>query len=84
MYSISGGAPLFLQRYGGKVVIGSTTTNSVDKLQVDGSMIATAIKKEGGTSNEYLKADGSVSAGAASTGFLGMIQAFSQGLQNMF
>ena len=38
----------------------STQDNGVDKLQVNGSLIATTIKKSGGTSSQFLKADGSV------------------------
>jgi hypothetical protein len=43
------------------MLLGTTTDNTVDKLQIDGSLIATAIKKTGGTSTQYLMADGSVS-----------------------
>lgn len=46
---------------GGRMLLGTTTDNTVDKLQIDGSLIATAIKKTGGTSTQYLMADGSVS-----------------------
>ena len=46
---------------GGRMLLGTTTDNTVDKLQIDGSLIATAIKKTGGTSIQYLMADGSVS-----------------------
>lgn len=45
----------------GRMLLGTTTDNTVDKLQIDGSLIATAIKKTGGTSSQYLMADGSVS-----------------------
>ena len=44
----------------GRMLLGTQTDNTVDKLQVNGSLIATAIKKTGGTSLQFLKADGSV------------------------
>jgi len=45
---------------GGNVLINTTTDNGVDRLQVNGSIIATEIKKSGGTSSQFLKADGSI------------------------
>lgn len=44
----------------GRMLLGTQTDNTVDRLQVNGSLIATAIKKTGGTSLQFLKADGSV------------------------
>lgn len=52
---------------GGRFLLGTTTDNTVDIFQANGSIIATAIKKTGGTSAQYLMADGSVSAGNAGT-----------------
>lgn len=46
---------------GGRFLLGTTTDNTVDIFQANGSIIATAIKKTGGTSAQYLMADGSVS-----------------------
>ena len=45
----------------GRMLLGTTTDNTVDMLQVNGSIIGTSIKKSGGTSSQYLMADGSVS-----------------------
>lgn len=46
---------------GGRFLLGTTTDNTTDIFQANGSIIATAIKKTGGTSTQYLMADGSVS-----------------------
>jgi hypothetical protein len=46
---------------GGRFLLGTTTDNTVDIFQANGSIIASAIKKSGGTSTQYLMADGSVS-----------------------
>jgi len=46
--------------FGGNVLIGTTTDNGVDKLQVNGNVKATSFIKTNGTSAEFLKADGSV------------------------
>jgi hypothetical protein len=51
----------------GRMLLGTTTDNTVDIFQANGSIIATAIKKTGGTSSQYLMADGSVSSGNAGT-----------------
>ena len=40
--------------------INTLVDNGVDKLQVNGSTIATAIKKQGGTASQFLMADGTV------------------------
>lgn len=45
----------------GRLLWGTTTDNGVDIAQFNGSIIATSIKKSGGTSSQYLMADGSVS-----------------------
>lgn len=42
-----------------RVLINSTADDGVNNLQVNGSLIATSIKKTSGTSNQYLMADGS-------------------------
>ena len=48
----------------GKLLLGTTVGNVSDTLQVNGSILATTIKKSGGTSLQYLMADGSVSTDA--------------------
>jgi hypothetical protein len=57
------------------MLLGTTTDNTVDKLQIDGSLIATAIKKTGGTSSQFLKADGSVDSTAYGTGSVTSVSA---------
>ena len=42
---------------------GTFTDDGVNRLQISGSIIATSIKKSGGTSLQYLMADGSVTTG---------------------
>ena len=42
-----------------RVLINSVADDGVNNLQVNGSLIATSIKKTSGTSNQYLMADGS-------------------------
>ncbi len=59
----------------GRMLLGTTTDNTVDKLQIDGSLIATAIKKSGGTSSQFLKADGSVDSTAYGTGSVTSVSA---------
>jgi len=44
----------------GNFLINTTTDNNTDKLQINGSLVATTIKKSGGLSTQFLKADGSV------------------------
>lgn len=51
----------------GRLLWGTTIDNGVDIAQFNGSIIADAIKKSGGTSSQYLMADGSVSAGNTGT-----------------
>lgn len=46
---------------GGRMLLGTTSDNTTDIFQANGSIIASAIKKTGGTSTQYLMADGSVS-----------------------
>jgi len=53
---------------GGRFLLGTTTDNTTDIFQANGSIIATAIKKTGGTSAQFLKADGSVDSTAYGTG----------------
>jgi hypothetical protein len=55
---------------GGRMLLGTTTDNTVDIFQANGSIIATAIKKTGGTSSQYLMADGSVSTGPSLAGYV--------------
>ena len=45
-----------------RILLG-TADNGLDKLQVNGSLIATAIKKSGAVANQLLKADGGVTVG---------------------
>jgi hypothetical protein len=57
----SGSADLLtVFRTSGNVVIANTSDNGVDKLQVNGSAIATSLKITGGTAAQILAADGSV------------------------
>jgi len=51
----------------GRLLWGTTTDNGVDLVQINGSLIASSIKKSGGTSSQYLMADGSVSTGSSLT-----------------
>jgi len=44
----------------GKWLFGTAINDNVNLVQVNGSLIATSLKKSGGTSSEFLKADGSV------------------------
>jgi hypothetical protein len=43
-----------------KLLVNTTVDNGVDDIQVIGSILATTIKKSGGTSSQFLKADGSI------------------------
>jgi hypothetical protein len=56
--------------FNGPLLIGTTTNNGTDKLQVSGSILATSIKKSGGLSSQYLMADGSTSTGPSLTGYV--------------
>ena len=47
----------------GNLALNTAVDNGVDKLQVNGSLIATSIKKTGGLSTQFLMADGSVTTG---------------------
>jgi hypothetical protein len=47
---------------------GTFTDNTVDRFQIDGSILATSFKKVGGLSTEFLMADGSVSLGGGGSG----------------
>jgi hypothetical protein len=51
----------------GRLLWGTTTDNGVDLVQINGSIVASSIKKSGGTSSQYLMADGSVSTGSSLT-----------------
>jgi hypothetical protein len=44
----------------GKWLFGTNVNDNVNTVQVNGSIIATSLKKTGGTSSQFLKADGSV------------------------
>ena len=59
---------------GGNLLIKTTTDNTVDEVQVNGSILATQIKKSGGTSSQYLMADGSVSTGSGGGITLGKVE----------
>lgn len=59
----------------GRMLLGTTTDNTVDIFQANGSIIATAIKKTGGTSSQFLKADGSVDSTAYGTGSVTSVSA---------
>lgn len=52
----------------GRLLWGTTIDNEVDIAQFNGSIVATAIKKSGGTSSQFLKADGSVDSNTYGTG----------------
>ncbi len=52
----------------GRLLWGTTTDNGVDLVQINGSIVASSIKKSGGLSTEFLMADGSVSSGSTSSG----------------
>ena len=56
--------PLVNIQRNGNTLIGTVGDNGTDKLQVNGSLIANTIKKSGGTSSQFLKADGSVDSTA--------------------
>jgi hypothetical protein len=54
----------------GRLLWNTTTDNGVDDVQINGSIIATTLKKSGGTSAQYLMADGSVSTGPSLAGYV--------------
>jgi len=54
----------------GRFLWNTSTDNGVDNVQVNGSLIATSLKKSGGTSAQYLMADGSVSTGPSLAGYV--------------
>jgi hypothetical protein len=65
----SGGASLtWLQKMNlnpsGRLLINQTTDDGVNLIQANGSIISTGFKKSGGTSSQFLKADGSVDSSA--------------------
>ena len=65
----SGGAALtWLQKMNlnpsGRLLINQTTDDGVNLIQANGSIISTGFKKSGGTSIQFLKADGSVDSSA--------------------
>jgi len=47
---------------------GTFTDNTVDRFQIDGSVLATSFKKVGGLSTQFLMADGSTSLGGGGSG----------------
>lgn len=49
----------------GRLLWGTTTDNGTDLVQINGSLIATSLKKSGGTSSQFLMADGSVTTGVS-------------------
>jgi hypothetical protein len=51
---------------GGNLLVG-TTVNTGERLQVSGSVLASSFIKSGGTSSQYLMADGSVTTGSSLT-----------------
>ena len=59
VYSSIRGRDGFTIKNSGNVLINEIADNGVDRLQVKGSMVATAIKKSGGLADEFLMADGS-------------------------
>lgn len=59
----------------GRLLWGTTTDNGTDLVQINGSLVATSIKKQGGLSTEFLMADGSVSTGATSGGTVTSVSA---------
>ena len=52
----------------GRLLWGTTTDNTTDLVQINGSLIATSLKKSGGLSTQFLKADGSVDSTTYGTG----------------
>ena len=52
----------------GRLLWGTTTDNTTDLVQINGSLIASSIKKSGGLSTQFLKADGSVDSTTYGTG----------------
>ena len=51
---------MVFQGNGGRLLVATTTDNGVDKLQVNGSILGSSIKRSGGTSSQVLYADGGV------------------------
>jgi hypothetical protein len=56
----NGDVPRFRVQSDGKVLLGVTSNDGVNRLQVTGSVIADSFVKRGGVSTQFLKADGSV------------------------
>lgn len=59
--------PMFLQPIANNVIIGTTTDNGTDRLQVTGSAISTAWKTSGGTVTQTVMGDGSLKSVGAIT-----------------
>jgi hypothetical protein len=51
----------------GRILINNATDDSINQVQILGSIIATNIRKYGGLSTEYLMADGSVTTGGGTS-----------------
>lgn len=68
----AGGIQSFVAKTSGNILIGTTTDDGVNKLQVNGNIKATSIIKSGGTSSQFLKADGSVDASTYLTSSTGV------------
>jgi hypothetical protein len=58
---------LFFNEATGRTIIGTTTDNGQDMLQVNGSVVATKIKKSGALPGQFLMADGSTTTAVATS-----------------
>lgn len=62
------------------VLIGTNTDNGTDKLQVNGSIIAASLKITGGTSSQFLMANGTVTSSTQATALLDTFTSTLKGL----